>query len=386
MEGKKIKLAIVIPSSIEMGGGVERWVVNILGAINKNAFDVTLYDTDFLDMKRFDDEFINKKLQGIRRIKFRSPDSNFRFMRQTVLFSIVLDFLMPLILAISRTSRRELNTVRDQYDLVYLARNSYWRLFDGKTGLLVGSSHAIFSSDSKKNLLFSRLVAAGFFLRKIKVLHIYQGRDRVTEILKRTKDLFELPNPVSITVNIHHNQGPAKFLFVGRLEKYKGIDLLLEAWKKSNVNNSTLTIIGAGSMKEAIESSISNGNKNIKFLGIADEKELFEEYERSDIFLYPTRWDSLPTTILEALCSGLYILTSESLMPSFKEEYSMKYLEFFKITSDDISNKIKHAVDNIQNLRRIRNDISSYSMNKYGIDSVEKKFEKILTDLVEKYI
>ncbi|EQB67391.1 MAG: glycosyltransferase [Thermoplasmatales archaeon E-plasma] len=138
-------------------------------------------------------------------------------------------------------------------------------------------------------------------------------------------------------------------------------------------------------MKEAIESSISNGNKNIKFLGIADEKELFEEYERSDIFLYPTRWDSLPTTILEALCSGLYILTSESLMPSFKEEYSMKYLEFFKITSDDISNKIKHAADNIQNLRRIRNDISSYSMNKYGIDSVEKKFEKILTDLVEKY-
>ncbi len=385
MEVKKIKLAIVIPSSIEMGGGVERWVINILGAINKDAFDVTLFDTDFFDMKRFKTEFIENKLQGIRRIRFRSPDSKFRFMRETVLLSIILDILMPLILKLSSTSQNQIKADRDHYDLVYLARNSYWRLFKGKTDLLVGSSHAIFSSDSKKNLLFSRLVAAGFFLRKIKVLHVYQGRDKVTEILKRTKDLFELPNPVSITVNIQQNQGPAKFLFVGRLEKYKGIDLLLEAWKKSNVNNSTLTIIGAGSMKEAIESSISNGNKNINFLGIADDKGLFEEYEKSDIFLYPTRWDSLPTTILEALCSGLYILTSESLMPSFKEEYKRKYLEFFKITSDDISNKIKYAVDNIQKFRKIRNDISSYSMNKYGIDSVEKKFEKILTDLVEKY-
>ena len=233
--------------------------------------------------------------------------------------------------------------------------------------------------------MFSKLVAAGFFLRKIKVLHVYQGRDKVTEILKRTRDLFELPNPVTVTVNNHQNDGPAKFLFVGRLEKYKGIDLLLEAWKKSNVNNSMLTIIGAGSMKEEIENSINDGNKSIKFLGIADDPELFDEYKKSDIFLYPTRWDSLPTTILEALCSGLYILTSDPLKPSFREEFELGYMDFFKITSDDISNKIEKTIYNIQNYRRISNEISSYSVNKYGIESVEKRFEKILRDLVEKY-
>ena len=385
VEVKKIKLAIVIPSSIEMGGGVERWVVNILGAINKDVFDVTLFDTDFFDMKRFDPEFIEKKLQGIRRIRLRSPDSKFRFMRKTVLLSIILDILMPLILTLSRSSERQIKAIKDDYDLVYLARNSYWRLFKEKTDLLVGSSHAIFSSESRENLVFSKLVAAGFFLRKIKVLHVYQGRDKVTDILKRTKDLFELPNPVTVTVNNHQNDGPAKFLFVGRLEKYKGIDLLLEAWKKTNVSDSTLTIIGAGSMKETIESSINNGNKNIKFLGITDDMELFDEYKKSDVFLYPTRWDSLPTTILEALCSGSYILTSESLKPSFKEEFKLGFMDFFKITSDDISNKIEKTINNIQNYRKISNEISSHSLNKYGIESVEKKFEKILRDLVEKY-
>ena len=385
MEGKKIKIAIVIPSSIAMGGGVERWTLNILSAMNKETFDATLYDTDFFDMKRFDDKLIEKKLQGVKRIKFHSPDSKFRFMRQTILFSLLLDFLMPLILTVNRASRRELSGIKDHYDLVYLARNSYWRLFKDKTGLLVGSSHAIFSSDSKKNVLFSKLVAAGFFLRKIKVIHVYQGRDRITRILKRTKDLFELPNPVSVTVSMLQNDGPAKFLFVGRLEKYKGLDLLLEAWKESKVNSSTLTIIGAGSMKEVIESTINNGNKNIKFLGMVDDNELFSEYEKSDIFLYPTRWDSLPTTILEALCSGLYVLTSESLKPSFKEEYQMKYMDFFKISSDDISNKIEQTIDNIQAYRQIRNDISSYSINKYGIDSVERRFEKIIIDIVKRY-
>ena len=385
VESKKIKLAIVIPSSVEMGGGVERWVVNILTTINKEAFDVTLYDTDFFDMKRFDDEFIAMKLHNVKRIKFSSPDSKFRFMRQNILFSILLDFLMPVILTANRKDRHELSKVKDHYDLVYLARNSYWRLFKDKTGLLVGSSHAIFSSDSRKNIIFSKLVAAGFFLRKIKVLHVYHGRDKVTGILKRTKDLFELPNPVSVTVNPHKNDGPAKFLFVGRLEKYKGIDLLLEAWNKSKLDNSTLTIVGAGSMREIIESTVNKGNKNIEFLGIVDDRKLFEEYERSDIFLYPTRWDSLPTTILEAWCSGLYVLTSESLKPSFNEEFHMGYINFFKTNSEDISKKIEQTVENIETYRKIRNAISSYSINKYGIDSVVRRFEEIIIELVKRY-
>ncbi len=385
MEGKKIKLAIVIPSSIAMGGGVERWALNILNHMNKGIFDVTLYDTDFFDMKRFDDIFIESKLQGVKRIKFQSPDSKFRFMRKNILFSIFLDFLLPVILTLNRTTRLQLSEIKDHYDLVYLTRNSYWRLFKDKTKLIVGSSHAIFSSDSAKNVLFSKLVATGFFLRKIKVIHIYQGREKITKILKQTKDLFELPNPVSVTFNNSQNEGAAKFLFVGRLEKYKGLDLLIESWKKSNVKDSTLTIIGAGSMKELIEDAIKSGIDNIKFSGMVDDKTLFKEYGRSDIFLYPTRWDSLPTTILEALCSGLYILTSESLKPSFKEEYQMKYMDFFKISAEDISNKIEQTIDNIQTYRQIRNDISSSSINKYGISSVERRFEKIIMDLVERY-
>jgi glycosyltransferase involved in cell wall biosynthesis len=385
MEGKKIKLAIVIPSSIAMGGGVERWALNILNHMNKGIFDVTLYDTDFFDMKRFDDIFIESKLQGVKRIKFQSPDSKFRFMRKNILFSIFLDFLLPVILTLNRTTRLQLSEIKDHYDLVYLTRNSYWRLFKDKTKLIVGSSHAIFSSDSAKNVLFSKLVATGFFLRNIKVIHIYQGREKITKILKQTKDLFELPNPVSVTFNNSQNEGAAKFLFVGRLEKYKGLDLLIESWKKSNVKDSTLTIIGAGSMKELIEDAIKSGIDNIKFSGMVDDKTLFKEYGRSDIFLYPTRWDSLPTTILEALCSGLYILTSESLKPSFKEEYQMKYMDFFKISADDISNKIEQTIDNIQTYRQIRNDISSSSINKYGISSVERRFEKIIMDLVERY-
>ena len=52
---------------------------------------------------------------------------------------------------------------------------------------------------------------------------------------------------------------PYRFLFVGRIEKVKGIDLLLESWHylKREVQNVHLTVVGRGGMEEWVRSFIN---------------------------------------------------------------------------------------------------------------------------------
>ena len=368
-----------------MGGGVERWAINMLSHLNLQTFDATLYETDFFDAERFDNNFIDSNLKNIKRVKIRSPDSKFRFMRNNILLSLLLDLLTPIILKIYMTKNKNSDNFNQNYDIVYLARNSYWRLFKNRTNLLVGSSHAIFSSDSLRNVIFSKLVSAGFFLRGIKAIHIYQGRKIIKNILSQKKDVFELPNTVpENSINIK-NDGPLRFLFVGRLENYKGIDLLLDAWKKSNANEESLTIIGSGSLSKIVESEVQNGKKRISYLGSIDDDSLFKEYSKADVFLYPTKWDSLPTTILEALSMGLYVITSNSLKSTFKDEFDLGFIEFFEPSTNEISAKINEILQKRRHIRELRKNIIVKTREKYGVAEVERKFEDIIRNLVKKY-
>ena len=368
-----------------MGGGVERWAINMLSHLNLQAFDATLYETDFFDAERFDSNFIDSNLKNIRRVKIKSPDSKFRFMRNNMLLSLLLDLLTPIILKIYMTKNKNSDNFNQNYDIVYLARNSYWRLFKNRASLLVGSSHAIFSSDSLRNVIFSKLVSMGFFLREIKAIHIYQGRNIIKNILSQKKYVFELPNPVPENSINTKNDGPLRFLFVGRLENYKGVDLLLDAWKKSNASEESLTIIGSGTLSKIVESEAQNGKKRISYLGSIDDDSLFREYSKADVFLYPTKWDSLPTTILEAMSMGVYVITSNTLKSTFKDEFDLGFIEFFEPSTGEISTKINEMLKKVNHIREMRKNIIAKSREKYGVAEVERKFEDIIRNLVKKY-
>lgn len=103
------------------------------------------------------------------------------------------------------------------------------------------------------------------------------------------------------------------FLFVGRLEKQKGLDYLIEAVDKvKNLGlKFKLQIIGDGSESERLKEMSKELNLlNIEFLGKKNNNILINSYYSADAFILPSIWEGFPLTLLEAWASRLPVIVT----------------------------------------------------------------------------
>jgi glycosyltransferase involved in cell wall biosynthesis len=100
-------------------------------------------------------------------------------------------------------------------------------------------------------------------------------------------------------------EGPYRFLFVGRIEKVKGIDLLLQsmALLKKEAWNTHLTVVGRGGMEEWAKNFIKKEalGEYISWMGNVPDETLASLYESSDCVVIPSRSESIPLVFSEAL-------------------------------------------------------------------------------------
>jgi glycosyltransferase involved in cell wall biosynthesis len=99
-----------------------------------------------------------------------------------------------------------------------------------------------------------------------------------------------------------------RFLYVGRLEKVKGIEDLLEAWSQfRNKAKCTLTIIGDGSLKSVIEKQ-----EDIISIDFLQPKVLASKIRDYDCFILPSRFEPYGVVIHEFCSAGLILLASDA--------------------------------------------------------------------------
>jgi|SRR5581483_4379805 len=95
------------------------------------------------------------------------------------------------------------------------------------------------------------------------------------------------------------NKKEVNLLFVGRLEKVKGADTLIDAIKLAkNQKTISLNILGDGSERNALEKKAPK--RIVKFRGWADESMVGGYMKESDCLVIPSRNESLPLVIIEA--------------------------------------------------------------------------------------
>lgn len=105
-----------------------------------------------------------------------------------------------------------------------------------------------------------------------------------------------------------------RILYVGSMVKRKGLDLLIDALSYVE-KEYELRIVGNGTEKEyehlrklAIERGV---DQYIVWCGFKEGEDLINEYRHAHIFVLPTREDCYGLVLLEAMCSGLPIVTSK---------------------------------------------------------------------------
>ncbi|OKI57975.1 glycosyltransferase family 4 protein [Micromonospora sp. CB01531] len=99
------------------------------------------------------------------------------------------------------------------------------------------------------------------------------------------------------------------FLFMARLTPEKGLDLLLEAWRRHPVGAlGTLRIAGDGELRPLAEAAAVD-RPDVVYLGQLDRAGVRAAIEASAVVLATSTWhDVLPTVIIEALASGRPVL------------------------------------------------------------------------------
>lgn len=217
---------------------------------------------------------------------------------------------------------------RENYDLIHA---------HSILGGLTGKIAAIFI---KKPILFTvhgspkmGLQIKNFEYLIEKVIHTKIRYDQVItvgkgflEYLNINKNITIIPNGVSIN-KFDAVKGPMetdffKVIFVGRLDKIKGIDTLIEAVNILKIEHRAtlvekkfkLHLVGYGFNENQIRKKISNYclDEFIVFCGKITGDKLIHAYKSSHLFVLPSLSEGQPITFLEAMASRLPILTTYS--------------------------------------------------------------------------
>jgi len=102
-------------------------------------------------------------------------------------------------------------------------------------------------------------------------------------------------------------------LFVGRLERVKGVDILLRAagyLKKKYSMKIRIGIVGTGVLLSDLKRlSINLGiNNTVEFLGVRGD--ILSLLDKSSVFVLPSRWEGLPISILEAMSRNVPVIAT----------------------------------------------------------------------------
>lgn len=190
----------------------------------------------------------------------------------------------------------------------------------------------------------------------------------------------------------HIDANPIKVLFLGRIQDLKGIEELVDAIgqlkKKEKLNDFKFSIVGhenktgyTDSLKERLK-SYNIPPEKAAFLGRITGQEKYQLYANHDIYVLPSYTEGCPNSLLEALASGLFCITTR--VGALSDLISSKENGLFVNTKDseDLFNALLYCSNHKDfNKNRLVN-ANKYS-GEFDIKQITQLFENKYIDLIE---
>lgn len=110
---------------------------------------------------------------------------------------------------------------------------------------------------------------------------------------------------------------PLRLLSVGRLEPYKGADVLLEAFARVAGSASApleLVVVGGGSEEAALQELAASLGvaERVRFAGPLPPERIAEELVDADLYVQPSRREGFGVALVEAMATGLPVVATRS--------------------------------------------------------------------------
>ncbi|MDB4083296.1 glycosyltransferase [Vicingaceae bacterium] len=167
-----------------------------------------------------------------------------------------------------------------------------------KTALLIGSTSYHKLSGTWRNKVSRYIVFSEF--QKSKILN--------SSLSLKESQVSIKPNFVEDCEQGDFESRDNYYLFIGRLSKEKGVDLLLNAQK---IGGFELEIIGGGELEDTVKSE-ANHNSKVTFHGFQQKEFILNKLKKAKALIFPSIWyEGMPITVLESLSTGTPIIMSD---------------------------------------------------------------------------
>ena len=154
------------------------------------------------------------------------------------------------------------------------------------------------------------------------------------------------------------------FMHVGRLHEAKNHTFLLDIFNEyqHKHSNSILILAGDGELKDNIRQKIYKLGLATKLKMLGERNDITDLLHAADCLLFPSNWEGLPVTVVEAQAAGLPCLVSDTVTKDVNVTELVKNLPINKGTEvwiREIEKLDFHKKDVSEDIRRAGFDIES---------------------------
>jgi glycosyltransferase involved in cell wall biosynthesis len=129
-------------------------------------------------------------------------------------------------------------------------------------------------------------------------------------------NLVEIPNGVDTNkffpVHLTGSRTCRNVTFIGRLDRYKGVDVLIGGFKKllSDNDKLKLTIVGSGPDERALKKMVEELGLEHNVIFRGRQENVVHELSETDIFVLPSLSEGMSNVLLEAMSCGLPVVAT----------------------------------------------------------------------------
>lgn len=164
-------------------------------------------------------------------------------------------------------------------------------------------------------------------------------------------------------------------LSVGELNKNKNHETVLQALSKLKDKNFIYLICGRGVLKEYLERKIQELHLENKAKLLGYRNDVIEILKIADLFIFPSKREGLPVSVIEAMAAGLPVIASN--VRGNRDLIAKENL----FEPDDVAvltNLIKKQLEAIQNKELKK--VAYANLEQYSLKNVLKQMAEIYTD------
>ena len=357
-------------------GGIERFITNLANSIS-NDYNVEIVST----YKLIDEPFF--KLNDNIKVEYLITDlkpnrelikKNLKKIKLIKLFKEIIKSIKILYYK----KYRMINYIKNSdSDIIISTRDIHnkWLGKYAKDGVLkIGSEHNDIDSEKYINRISKTAKKLDYFVVvSKKMLNDYKDKLNIP--------IVHIPNSIDYLPSSFSKLDSNSIISVGRLEKVKGYDDLIDVFRIviSKNKNIILNIIGTGSEYSIIENKIKDLKleNNIKLLGFKNSDDLEQLYNESSLYVMSSLSESFGLVLIEAMSHKLPCIAFDSangakeLIEDSKNGFLIENRD-----KDKMANKILELLNNRDEIKRLGNN-ALVTSKKYLSKNTKQKWVDI---------